>query len=117
MDKIKNLFCLAVLGLAIYSGYVYATPYFRFYSFKSEVEGMMRFDVKPHEDYRKKIGGLIYKAAQEKGVPITEDDIVFEGAKWVDATVEIIYEDEINIFNQYKKNPQFIIKFESSETN
>jgi|Deesub1362A_J573_1020465.scaffolds.fasta_scaffold00010_284 hypothetical protein len=105
MKTLKTLFCLAVVGLALYSALQFALPYFRFYTFRSDVRDMMRFELQGPGELK----ALVLQRAAETGVPLQEEDLEVEASPegyllWAQWT------EEVNLFGQYQRYLDFEIK-------
>lgn len=71
----KVLICILIIGLLIYSGIKVGMPWFKYYSFKDRLKEISMYEgIEPSE----KIMKGIMEFAEEKGIPIKEEDIKIE---------------------------------------
>lgn len=69
---IKGAFCMAVLVAAVYAGFQFGTPYYRYSMFKYDVKEIAIQELGNVE----KIKERILESAWENTIPIEEKDIV-----------------------------------------
>ncbi|MBI4823251.1 MAG: hypothetical protein HY805_03350 [Nitrospirae bacterium] len=106
MKCFRRLICLSIIGLIIYSGAMFAIPYYRHFAFKSDAESMIRFPISPQGDNRLQ---LMRERAKELKVPLTESGVVVTGSG-NDLKVTFTWTETVNILNIYKKNLDFTVK-------
>lgn len=69
---IRSLACLGFLVFVVYAGIQIGKPYYQYFTFKSEVQEIVRLDLGSAEKARSRV----YETAQEYGIPIEPGDIV-----------------------------------------
>lgn len=106
MKLIKNLLCLGVFGLAVYSLIIIAMPYYRHYALKNDLKEVINFRLK-HDEMTE----LIHKYVEESGAPIEKNAVVitFSDGNSV-ASLSIKWQDTINLFGLYQKVIDFSIE-------
>ena len=93
MKSLKAILSLAVLGTAVYVGWMVAPAYIQNYQLQDEMKGAARLNAASNRS-EQEIRDSLYKAAREIGVPITADQINIVRAGndlviWADYTVHI----------------------------
>jgi len=90
----KTFFCILIIGLLIYSGINLGKPWFRYYTFKDRLKEISMYDAdEPREKTMKKI----IETAEEKGIPVGEEDIKIEqmGKRLI---IKTEWEEEVQLF-------------------
>jgi hypothetical protein len=103
LKKLRSLFCLGVVALGLYSAFMFAMPYYKFWAFKSDAGDIIHMHVYHLSDMRDNI----LKKAREYGVPLKEErlDVMLteEGGYWAKAS----WSETVNILDFYKKRLDF----------
>ncbi len=103
MRWFKSIFCLGLFAIIIYSGIQLGKPYFRYYSFKSKIEDISKFELE-----RDKIMNEIIRVVNEMNIPVKEEEIVLEGVKGRYA-VEVSWSEKVNLFDIYEREYDFYL--------
>lgn len=103
MKIFKALLCFGILAVFAYSGIRLGEPYWRYYSFKSKVEDIAKF-----EDRQENILPAVIGQAQEIGIPITESDVTISGSKGR-YIIETGWTEKVNLFDIYEHTYDFRI--------
>ena len=105
---IKTIFWLGITGLLIYSGFLFAMPQYRFYSFESSVKDAAK--------YQSTIATEVYKdlmaQAKDLGIPLNDKTLTVEGMPGR-LKISARWSDEVNIFGYYKKTYDFSVQAQS----
>lgn len=73
----KAVFCILILGLLAYSGINLGRPWFNYFSFKDRVKEISMYEItEPRDKTMKKI----MESAEERDIPIKEEDVKIEGS-------------------------------------
>lgn len=103
LKKLRALFCLGVAALAIYSAFMFAMPYYRFWAFRSDAGDVIHIHVYRVADMRNDI----LDKAREYGVPLKDENLdvmlTDEGGYWAKAS----WSETVNILDFYKKRLHF----------
>jgi len=110
MKFIKNLLCLAIFALLVYCAIKLAMPYYKHYSLKNDLKGVIQFSLKQEE-----MDALIGKYITESGVPIKEEDkkIVYEGGRV--SSLSLRWVERVDLFGLYQKEIEFKIELPEKE--
>ena len=104
---IKPLITIALLVAAVYAGYRFGMPYYRYAAFKSDVKEIARMELGDAERTRKQV----YETAQEFKIPIEEQDIeVVKKEKTV--RVRTAWSVDVDLFGIYRKTLPFEVDVE-----
>lgn len=103
MRWFKSILCLTIFLLFIYSGIQLGRPYFRYYSFKTKIEDISRFELE-----KDKIMNEIMSVANEMKIPVAEQDIILEGVRGR-YSVETSWTERVNLFDVYEREYNFHI--------
>jgi hypothetical protein len=103
MKTLKRLICIAVLGLAVYSGYMYGMPYYRYYAFKSDAADIVRFRIRDPQEMKEKM----LEKAKGYGVPVDAEDIQLWQTEDHGYRVKVSWFEDVNILDLYKKRLMF----------
>lgn len=71
----KTIFCILILGLIIYTGINLGSPWFKYYSFKDRLKEIAMYEI---TESREKTMKKIMDAAEDKGIPVSEENIEIE---------------------------------------
>ncbi|MDA8169700.1 MAG: hypothetical protein M0Z59_08420 [Nitrospiraceae bacterium] len=99
---IKGLFCLGVLGLAVYAGLQFGKPYFEAKMFKADVKEMVHYETSDPGEVKARI----LDKARQMDIPIADANLTVEG-KSTDYRARGNWSVTVNIFDQYKKQLNF----------
>jgi len=102
LRKLKSLLCLGVTVLAIYSGFMFGLPYYRFYAFRSDARDVIKFSARTTDDMR----ANLLKKAREYGVPLGEAGMevsTVEGGYWA----RLKWTEEVDMLVLYHKTLAF----------
>lgn len=103
MKTLKRLIWIAVLGLAVYSGYMFGMPYYRYYAFKSDAADMVRFRITDVQEMKEKV----LEKAKDYGVPVDEGAIQIWKTEEGDYRMKASWFEDVNILGVYKKRLMF----------
>ncbi len=102
----KIIFFLFVMGVIIYSVYLFAEPQYNYYAFKSEVEEYMSVAIDKEKDVKKEIMDLV----QTYNIPVEEDEVYLTRGKEGRYSVSISWSETVDLFpfyHIYKKTYNF----------
>ncbi len=93
--------------MLIYAALQYGRPWFRYYLFKSDVTGMVRF---PAQDAGTLKAEILEKAAKDH-VPLSPENLSVSGRQWHFRAVAS-WSDSADIFGHYRR--QFNFSFDEN---
>lgn len=105
MKWIKNLLCIGVVALIVYSGIMLAMPQYRYYMLKSDVGEVMKLEFYVPEQFQK----AIIEQASKIGAPVAESNIVVIGTEGR-FTARLAWSETVSILGMYKKNFDFVVE-------
>lgn len=103
MKNLKRLICLAVVALAVYSGYMLGMPHYRFYAFRSDAADMVKFRIRDQADFKKKV----IQKARDYGVPVSGEDIRIWKTEDRGYMMEASWSETVNILDLYERTFDF----------
>jgi hypothetical protein len=109
MKNLKRLICLAVVALAVYSGYMLGMPYYKFYAFRSDAADMVKFTIRDQANFKKKV----IQKARDYGIPMSGESIQIWETEDKGYRVKASWSETVNILDLYEKT--FDFSFEVAE--
>lgn len=109
MKNLKRLICLAVVALAVYSGYMLGMPYYKFYAFRSDAADMVKFK----SNYPKELKEKVIQKARDYGVPVSDEAIQIWKTEDKGYRMKASWSETVNILDLYEKT--FNFAFEVAE--
>lgn len=104
---IKPFIVILILAAAVYTGWEFGMPYYRYTAFESSAEDIARLGLGNAE----KIRSELFKSAKVYKVPIEEEDItVIKKANTV--VVQTEWSVTIDLFGLYQRKLDFKVDFE-----
>ncbi|MBF0457143.1 MAG: hypothetical protein HQK99_04525 [Nitrospirae bacterium] len=96
---IKALFMIALIVAAMYSGFMFAMPYYKHNTMTSEAKEIARLG----QDKEKTLE-LIYEKVQEIGIPVKKESInvTFDREKRI-VTIKMAWNVDVDLMGFYKK--------------
>lgn len=105
MNFIKTVFWIGLFAGLVYIGFQFATPYYNFYSFKTGVTEISRFEARSTDEIRT----FVMAEAKESGIPVTEADVEISGTSGA-YVIKAEWVVEVNLKDQYKKQLKFKVQ-------
>jgi hypothetical protein len=104
---VKFFLTMLILAFAVYAGYKFGMPYYKYSAFKSEARALARISVGDIDRTR----ALIFEKAEELGLPLTEKDIE---VRRLDKTilVQTSWSERVDLLGFYQKDLYFTIDLE-----
>jgi len=105
----KIIFVLVVMGLIIYSVYLFVEPQYNYYAFKSEVEDYMSVAIDKEKDVKAELMRLV----EAYDIPVEEDEVYLireTDSRYRRYSVSISWSETVDIFpfyHIYKKTYEF----------
>ncbi len=99
----KKLFALLVVALIIYSGVLFAAPFYHYHTFKSDVEEIVQMRNVQHKAMLERI----VETAEGYNVPIEKKDIILTREKFYRARIS--WEETVNLLGLYERTFKFSI--------
>jgi hypothetical protein len=90
----KALFCILILGLLGYSGINLGMPWLKYYSFRDRLKEISIYE---GTDPREKTMKKIMEEAEDRGVPLKEEDIIIE-SKERRLLIKAEWDHEVQLF-------------------
>ncbi|MCG6552053.1 MAG: hypothetical protein L7F77_06975 [Candidatus Magnetominusculus sp. LBB02] len=99
----KAIFMIALTLAALYSGYMFATPYFKHNTMTSEAKEIARLGQE-----KEKTLELVNEKVKELGIPVEKDKIAvtYDREKKI-VTIKMAWKVEVNLMGFYKKTLDF----------
>jgi Tfp pilus assembly major pilin PilA len=101
---LKKLLLLLAFGVIAYSLFMIAIPYYRYYTFKSDLEETLQVNVTDTPD---EIMAKILDLANQYKVPVGEEDIDLRQEK--EYVVTVSWQETVDFFTIYQKTFEFYI--------
>ncbi|GAB4545988.1 MAG: hypothetical protein Fur0020_14870 [Thermodesulfovibrionia bacterium] len=103
---LKKLFAILIIALIVYAGFVFGTPIYHYYAFKSDVKEFARIgrSIPPQELMEK-----IMEKARDYNIPITEDDVVITRDHDNQVNIQVGWQERVNLLNIYERRFDFSI--------
>lgn len=104
---VKFFLTMLILAFAVYAGYKFGMPYYKYSAFKSEARALARISVGDVARTR----ALIFEKAEELGLPLSEKDI---DVRRLDKTilVQTSWSERVDLLGFYQKELFFSIDLE-----
>lgn len=102
LKKLKAVLCLAVVGLVLYSGYLFGAAYYRYYGFKSDAEDIIRFHIRGTQEVER----LLLERAAEYDIPVHEGNMEV----WREENgfaARVAWSETVNVLNLYERKLDF----------
>lgn len=100
----KVLICLSILGFAVYIGYLFGMPYYKFKVMQSDTMDIVRYELPRVVDIRRKI----VKKAKDLNIPVKPENIQVKAGRFkYEAQLE--WSETVNVFDKYQYTYNFEI--------
>jgi hypothetical protein len=103
---VRSVFIIAVVAIAIYVGFQFGVPYYKYTAFKNDVKEIARLGL---PEGRTK--AQVLETAQGLKLPIDEKDIVVT-RKADRVRIETGWTDQVDVLGFYQKTLQFTVMVE-----
>jgi hypothetical protein len=103
---VRSIFIIAIVVIAIYVGFQFGVPYYKYSAFKNDVKEIARLGL---AEGRTK--AQVLETAQGFKIPIDEKDIVVT-RKADRVRVETEWTDQVDVLGLYQKTLQFTVLVE-----
>lgn len=107
-DFIKKLAYVVAFLFAVYSGFQFGMPYYRYYAFKTDAADIIVFNYR-ESDAVDEIRKQLTERAQELGIPISPGHIKVyrtDRGYWA----EVKWQETVDILGQYQKTLRFEVE-------
>lgn len=104
---IKAVLCIAIFVTAVYAGFQFGIPYYKYSAFKNEVKDIARQELGNVEKTRARV----YESAQDYKIPIEQKDIIVTKTERT-VRVKAAWSVDVDIWGIYQKPLEFTVDVE-----
>ena len=107
----KMLIKLLVVGLALYSAFLFGIPFYHYQVFKSDLKELSKLPSGPFKEGEMML--RVQEMAREIKVPLKDEDIILTHG--LTYKIEVSWEETVNWLGFYQKTFQFAVDTSSKE--
>ncbi len=103
---VKAIFCLLVVGLAIYAGIGLGIPYYKYLALEDNINQLAGISIRHDDELRLKLMEQI----ESLGIPIKSENIKVSASRKNGNFIHVSWEYDVYLLGQYVKTYDFNIK-------